>query len=163
MRFITLSILSILVTACEPISKNKADVIFHNGVIYTADNTQSTVNALAIKGNKIIFTGDFASAKTYLSEQTRLLDLEGKMVIPGLHDAHIHLAGIVETDSCDLASEPYTLDDLVPRLKTCIDRLQIPPGEWLSVDQWAYSLGNQPSDKYPTLRSALERFHPNIQ
>ena len=156
MRLITLSILSIFVTACEPISKNKADVIFYNGVIYTADNTQSTVNALALKGNKIIFTGDFASAKTYLSEQTRLLDLEGKMVIPGLHDAHIHLAGIVETDSCDLASEPYTLDDLVPRLKTCIDRLQIPPGEWLSVDQWAYSLGNQPSDKYPTLRSALD-------
>ena len=73
-------------------------------MIYTADNTQSIVNA---NQGVDIFTGDFASAKTYLSEQTRLLDLEGKMVIPGLHDAHIHLAGIVETDGCDSSEDLY--------------------------------------------------------
>ena len=150
------SIISLLITACAPKAENQADVVLFNGVIYTADNTQSTVSALAIKDNKIVYTGDNTTAQTYIGEQSRQLDLEGKMVIPGLHDAHIHLAGIVETDSCDLASIPYTLDDLVPRLKTCIERLQIPPGEWLSVDQWAYSLGNQPSEKYPTLRSALD-------
>ena len=150
------SIINLLMTACSPKAKNEADVVLLNGVIYTADKTQSTVSALVIKDNKIVYTGDNITAQTYIGERTRQLDLEGKMVIPGLHDAHIHLAGIVETDSCDLASTPYTLDDLVPRLKSCIERLQIPPGEWLSVDQWAYSLGNQPSEKYPTLRSALD-------
>lgn len=151
-----LPILAVLTTACGPAQQEKADVIFLDGVIYTANSSQSIANALAIKGDQIIYVGNDKTAQTYQGKQTRVVDLQGKMVIPGLHDAHIHLAGIVETDSCDLASEPYTLDDLVPRLKKCIDRLQIPPGEWLTVDQWTYSLGNEPSDKYPTLRSALD-------
>lgn len=155
MRLI-ISILCVFIAACGQTQQNSADIIFIDGVIYTADSAQSVASALAIKGNKIIYVGDSETAQSFSGKQTKLVDLEGKMMIPGLHDAHIHLAGIVETDSCDLASEAFTLDDLVPRLKQCIERLQIPPGEWLSVDQWSYGIGNEPSDKYPTLRSALD-------
>ena len=65
------------------------------------------------------------------------------MIIPGLHDVHVHLPGIVATDSCDLASLPLSLEELVPRLKTCT--ADIPPGEWLLVNQWSFTWGNEPS------------------
>ena len=72
------TIISLLITACAPKAENEADVVLFNGVIYTADNMQSTVSALAIKDNKIIYTGDTTTAQTYVGKQTRQLDLEVK-------------------------------------------------------------------------------------
>ena len=122
---------------CQKPTSNAADKVFIGGTIYTADGSQSVVSAMAIGGDQILALGTDSSVAALIGKQTEVIDLQGKMIIPGLHDVHIHLPGIVETDSCDLASTPYSLEDLVPRLKPCLDGLEA--GEWLSVDQWSYT------------------------
>lgn len=139
---------------CQKPTSNAADKVFIGGTIYTADGSQSVVSAMAIGGDQILALGTDSSVAALIGKQTEVIDLQGKMIIPGLHDVHIHLPGIVETDSCDLASTPYSLEDLVPRLKPCLDGLEA--GEWLSVDQWSYTSGNEPSEALPTVRAALD-------
>jgi predicted amidohydrolase YtcJ len=57
---------------------------------------------------------------------------------------------------CDLDSQPYSLELLVPVLQECISRYNIPPGEFLIVLQWNFSEGNQPSAALPHMRAALD-------
>ena len=146
----------LMASSCAEQKSISADTLFINGVIYTADSEQSVVSALAIKDDILVYAGDLDDAEQFIDVKTDIVDLKGKMIIPGLHDAHIHLAGIVETDTCDLASQSFTLEALVPRLKKCINRLQLPSGDWLTVEQWAFSGGNEPSVKLPTIRKALD-------
>ncbi|GAB3111600.1 amidohydrolase [Aestuariicella hydrocarbonica] len=133
-----------------------ADLVFTNGTIYTADKDHTLAQAIAVKGEEIVFVGSSEDVKRFVGERTQVKDLAGKLMLPGLHDAHLHPLGIVQLDACDLDSEAYTLADMVPVLKECINRYEVKKGEWLIVEQWAFTQGNEPSDEYPTLRAALD-------
>jgi len=148
--------LMLIATGCSEQKSVSADTLFINGVIYTADSEQSVASSLAVKDDILLYVGDLDTAEQFIGAETHVVDLKGNMIIPGLHDAHIHLAGIVETETCDLASQSFSLEALVPRLKKCINRLQLPLGEWLTVEQWAFSGGNKPSEKLTTIRKALD-------
>ena len=117
----------LIVSSCAEKKPVEADRLFLNGVIYTADNQQSVASALVIKDDILLYVGDTVVAEQYIGAQTKVVDLKGKMIIPGLHDAHIHLPGIVETDNCDLASEPFSLASIVPRIQQCICLLYTSP------------------------------------
>ena len=69
----------------------KADRVYVNGNIYTVDEEGSTASAIAVKDGQFIYVGDDAGAKAYIGPRTFVSDLEGKTVIPGLHDAHVHI------------------------------------------------------------------------
>jgi hypothetical protein len=133
-----------------------ADHVFLNGKIYTADANRSVAQAIAVRGNTITFVGNDDAAREYIGEQTEIHELEGKLVLPGLHDSHLHPEGVVQPDVCDLRSEPMALEEMVPFLQGCIERYEIADGEWLIVPQWSFSNGNQPSERYPTLVAALD-------
>jgi predicted amidohydrolase YtcJ len=68
----------------------KADLILTNGKIFTSDDKQLFVQALAIKGNKVLATGSYASIAKLASAKTKKIDLKGKTVVPGFNDAHDH-------------------------------------------------------------------------
>jgi len=68
-----------------------ADLILTNGNIFTSDTSQLFVEALAIKGNKIVAVGSNAAIRKLGSAKTRRIDLRGKTVVPGFNDAHDHL------------------------------------------------------------------------
>jgi predicted amidohydrolase YtcJ len=68
----------------------KADLILTNGKIFTSDTTQLYVEALAIKGNKILAVGSNAAIEKLASTYTKRIDLDGKTVVPGFNDAHDH-------------------------------------------------------------------------
>ncbi|MGH1373136.1 MAG: amidohydrolase [Cellvibrionaceae bacterium] len=138
------------------IASELADSVYLNGQVYTADNNQSIAEAIAIKDDEIIFVGSSEQARSFVGDETLVQDLDGKLLMPGLHDVHIHPLGIVKLDVCDFDSEPHSLDAMVPVLQECISRYDIKPGEWLMVEQWAFTQGNEPSAKYPTLRAALD-------
>ncbi|HEX9815265.1 MAG TPA: amidohydrolase family protein [Myxococcota bacterium] len=133
-----------------------ADHVFLNGKIYTADANRSVAQAIAVSGNVIVFVGDDEAAPNYIGEQTEIHELAGKLVLPGLHDAHLHPEGVVQPDVCDLQSKPMTLEELVSFLRGCIEHYEIADGEWLIVPQWSFSIGNQPNERYPTLVAALD-------
>ena len=70
----------------------KADVILINGVIATVDPAFRFVQALAVKGEEILYCGNNEAALQYGAEGTELLDLKGRLVLPGTVDAHVHAA-----------------------------------------------------------------------
>jgi predicted amidohydrolase YtcJ/mannose-6-phosphate isomerase-like protein (cupin superfamily) len=141
--------------ACGP-SVEPADLVLANAFVYTVDADRSVADAVAIRENKIVFVGNDKDVESFVGPDTDVRDLAGKMVLPGLHDVHLHPLYIAKGDICDLESRPRTLDAYVPFLSGCLNRYQIPEGEWLWADQWNFSTGNQPSERYPTMRAALD-------
>ena len=153
---ILMSALALFLSSCSNDDEIIAEKLFINSIIYTADKDQTVHSAMGIAEDRLVFVGAMSDTSDFIDDQTEIIDLNGKMIIPGLHDSHIHLPGIVKTDNCDLDSQAYTLAELVPRLKQCLNRLNLADGEWLTVEQWGYSQGNEPSVDFPTIRSALD-------
>jgi predicted amidohydrolase YtcJ len=80
-----------------------ADLVLTNARVYTVDPANVWAEAVAIQGDQIVYVGDDAGVKAYKSTNTRVVDLGGRMVVPGFQDVHIHpIAGGVEATACDL-------------------------------------------------------------
>ena len=74
-----------------PKAKNiSADLILFDGKVYTVDANRSWAEAVAVIDGKIAYVGSSTGAKKYKGPNTRLVDLEGKMLLPGFQDAHVH-------------------------------------------------------------------------
>src|SRR5271154_5077081 len=135
-----------------------ADLVLTNARIYTADRERSMAEALAVKGGKIVFVGSAADASSWVGPKTTVERLDGKLVLPGLIDSHIHPLDIVDLDVCNLDSRAQkTLRDLSAFVRACALRYRLPKGKWLMVYQWNYTNGNQPDAEFPTLRAALDQ------
>ncbi|WP_339670329.1 amidohydrolase family protein [Dasania marina] len=148
-----------LLTACdakEAGTTSKAEHVFSNAYIYTADQYASVVDTMAIADGRIIYTGSKQGVAEFIGDNTQQHDLAGKMLLPGFHDVHIHALDIVEREACDFNSEAMSLDSMVDFLRSCIQRYQIAEGQWLDVALWNFYKGNEPSQQYPTLRAALD-------
>lgn len=76
---------------------DKADAVWTNGEIYTADENDTFVEAVAVKDGKIIFTGSAADVEAYIGNDTEVTDLDGKFMIPGMTDSHLHAPGTMMT------------------------------------------------------------------
>ncbi len=108
-----------------------ADLILSGGHIYTADQGYPSAEAIVIEDDKIIFVGAEHEALTYRKPTTRLIDTQGKMVLPGFHDAHIHpLLGGRSMMGCDLAGAA-DLEALTAILRSC---LVLSEKQWLVAD-----------------------------
>ncbi len=70
---------------------DSADCVFTGGKGYTVDEKQPWAEAVAVRGNKIAYVGDAAGAKPLIGGATQVLDVAGKMVMPGFISAHDHL------------------------------------------------------------------------
>jgi predicted amidohydrolase YtcJ len=110
-----------------------ADIILTNGKIFTADDSKFYVQALAIKGNKIIATGTDADIAKLAGSTTKRIDIEGKTVVPGFNDAHDHLGWLSPVGVAFTYNEfkPAGLDK-----KTVLDSLTrsmkiAKPGQWV--------------------------------
>lgn len=144
------------VTAQPDAQTPVAEQVFLNGAIYTADTQQRSVSAMAISGDRIVFVGNDSEAGNWVGDKTIVTDLQGKRVLPGLHDAHVHPVGIIEVDDCNLDNEPVDLAELAAFASACLERLQVAPGEWLLVKQWNFAQNNKPAGELSTLRQALD-------
>ena len=96
LRLLYLSIGLLFFISCEGPQQdaNMADLIIYNGPIYTMDDNQPTVEAVASKGEEIIYVGDMKGAEALKGASTEMMDLEGKTMIPGFIESHAHMMGI---------------------------------------------------------------------
>ena len=67
-----------------------ADSIYHNGRVYTVDPEDSWAQAIAVKNGRLLAVGSDQQAAQFRGEQTVDVDLQGRMVMPGIHDMHLH-------------------------------------------------------------------------
>jgi predicted amidohydrolase YtcJ len=100
-------------------SEQAADLVFTNGAIYTVDARRNWSEALAILGGRIVFVGPSDGARAYTGSGTEVVDLKGKMVLPGFFDSHLHpveatslilsadLHGLQTSDECLAAVMAY--------------------------------------------------------
>ena len=96
----TVTLLTLL--ACTP-AEQKAELVLRNGAIYTVDAQRSWAEALALANGRIVYVGNNSGAEKFISDQTRVIDLQGKMVLPGFHDSHVHpVSGGIELGQCNL-------------------------------------------------------------
>lgn len=67
-----------------------ADYVFRHGAIYTIDSKRPTVDAIAVTGKKISYVGDDKGAEAWIGKKTKVIDLQGRMLLPGFVESHIH-------------------------------------------------------------------------
>ena len=133
-----------------------ADLVLTGARIYTADGERSMAESLAVRDGRIVYVGTKAGARGFIGPATKLRDLGGRLVLPGLIDSHVHADEIVRLDVCDLKNQPKSLAEITAFVQACIRDYHIGPGEWVVVRHWNYSYGNQPDAAHPSLRVALD-------
>lgn len=130
-RVLVLSVAAL--AACGP-SVEPADLLFVNGMVYTAEDASPTAEAVAVRGDSIVFVGSSAEAERYRGEGTEVVDLAGKVLLPGLTDAHAHLAGIGERELSLNLEGTQSLEEMLARVKARVD--QAAPGAWVVGRGW---------------------------
>ena len=112
-----------------------ADRILYNGKIYTLDSKSAWVEAVAISNGKFIFVGSNVEVAKYKSKQTIITDLEGKMAMPGLTDAHVHpvLGGTELMLECLFPSSADP-NEVAQTIKQCIS--DNPDSPWITGGRW---------------------------
>jgi predicted amidohydrolase YtcJ len=115
-----------------PLRANPADMLLVNGRIVTLDGASSINEALAIAGDRITATGSSGEIRKLAGADTKIIDLGGRTVIPGLIDSHIHLirAGFRYAGEVDWTGATG-IADAIERLRAAADRAK--PGAWLIV------------------------------
>ena len=96
-------------------SNRPADLVLLNGAIHPRAGDSVTVEALAVRNGLIVYAGSSAGAQSSIGESTRVIDLAGKMVLPGFHDTHMHPRGglgLAEARLDDLESREAILDSV---------------------------------------------------
>ncbi|HKQ99438.1 MAG TPA: amidohydrolase [Pyrinomonadaceae bacterium] len=138
------------------VAVESADLVFKNGIVYTVNERQPRAEAVAIKGNRIIFVGSNADVRKYEGKATRVVDLKGKVVVPGLTDSHYHLFGVGLREMTLNLEGTTSLEDLLSKLKARVERAR--PGEWITGRGWIETFWKPPV--FPT-RQDLDRVSPN--
>lgn len=99
-----------------------ADSVFRNGKVFTADAQNSVQQAVAVEGGRIVYVGDNAGAAAFLGPSTKVFDLGGKLMLPGLIDGHVHpIGGGAMLNTCSLEYLPLTEQQFLDRIQACLD------------------------------------------
>jgi len=139
------------------------DLILRNGNLITMDATGSRASAIGVKWGKIFRVGHDDNIQELASGETRVIDLDGRTVLPGFIDTHNHLSFygyLVSSVDCRAASGVESIDHIVERLREETGRT--PAGEW--VKGWGYAHYHLEENR-PVTREDLDRVsteHPIV-
>ena len=136
-----------------------ADTIIRNGRVLTVNPTNDIAEAVAIRGGRILAVGSSAEMEAFRGAETRVIDAEGKTVLPGFIDAHIHVGmfGLLGHGVIDVA---------YPKVKCIADIQQLiredaakkQPGEWIKLN--GYDHNKLAEGRHPT-KEELDDAAPN--
>lgn len=126
--------------------KDQADLLLTNGKIWTGNSAQPWASWIALKGETILELGD--ANNPYNGEAIKIIDLDGRLALPGFNDSHVHFASaghlLLNINLLDV-NDPETF---VHHVKETTSRL--PNGSWISRGDWgayeAWSMGSSGSD-----------------
>ncbi len=121
-----------------------ADLVITGGTIYTMDDQQPMVEAVAVKGDKIIFAGSNEGINKFKAETTEVLDLGGRTMTPGFIEGHGHIMGLGYNElNLDLLNTK-SYDQVVDMVKEAAEKAT--PGEWITGRGWHQSKWNMENE-----------------
>jgi predicted amidohydrolase YtcJ len=132
--FLILSILIIGLSLSGLQKSKKADLVLMNGKIVTVDEAKPEVQALAVSGDRIVAVGSNEEIKPYITQKTEVIDLEGKLAIPGFIDAHGHFTGLGRSKMVLNFMEVKDWDEVIAMTKEAVKKAK--PGEWIFGRGW---------------------------
>ncbi|MEO6810845.1 MAG: amidohydrolase [Isosphaeraceae bacterium] len=135
---------------------DKADLILHNGKVVTVDRDFSIGQALAVKGDHLLSVGSDADVLKTKGPKTTLIDLKGKMVLPGLIDSHTHPTGASMTEFDHPVPQMDTIQDVLDYVQSRAKVLGA--GNWVVVRQ--VFITRLKEQRYPT-RDELDKAAPD--
>lgn len=155
--FVTLVAGALLALGPSTSAAQTADIVLVNGNIITMDERAPRAEALAVQGQRLLAVGSNVDINRLKDARTRVVDLGGKTVVPGLVDGHLHFArlGADRGNSLDLTDTKSEADGAV-LVRRLAGRLK--PGEWITGDNW--HTGNWENPAWPT-RKSLDEAAPN--
>ena len=137
-----------------------ATLVLHSGKIFTVDQENSIHQAVAVYEDRIIFVGSDKDVQDFIGPETKTINLEDKLVLPGFIDSHVHLMGAgrlavkaekeVDIKYCDSVAE------VLEKIKEKV--LETPPGEW--VIGWGYMWTRFKEKRVPTAKE-LDQVAPD--
>ena len=122
-----------------------ADLAFVNGAIYTVDAASSRARAVAVRDGRIVAVGTDDDVRDHVGSGTEVVDLAGKMLLPGFQDAHVHAqGGGIDRLRVDM-SEVHSADEYARLIRTYADAN--PDADWILGGGWAMDIfpGGTPS------------------
>jgi predicted amidohydrolase YtcJ len=137
-------------------AQEPADLVFRGGRIYTVNDRAPVAEALAVRGGRIVYVGGAVEAERYVGPGTRVVELGERIVVPGLADAHAHLAGIGARELTLNLEGTSGLGDFLSRVETRGQTAR--PGEWITGTNWIET--HWPERRFPT-RQDLDRVAPD--
>jgi len=145
--------------SCANKAEAGADTVYLNGKVITADKAFSIAQAMAVKDGRFVGVGSSAEMQKYVAANTRVVDLQGKTVIPGLMDSHSHMngAGTAETTAQVIAAK--TVADAQAIIAAFINAKNVPPGKWVQTSRW-HPPSQLKEQRYLT-RQELDAVAPN--
>ncbi len=156
MRFIVWGLLFCSCCSLTVFSQVSADLVLLNGKIWTVNERQPEAEAVAVRGNRIIAVGSTKAIRQLIGQQTRVIDLQGRRVVPGFNDAHVHFfnggSGLASVQLRDAK----TPEEFTSRIAAFVAKT--PSGRWLLEGNWDHE--NWSPAKLPT-RQMIDALTPN--
>lgn len=110
------------------------DIIFLHGKIHTQNAQHEVVEALGVRGNRIVAVGTDQSVATLAGPKTRIVDLKGEVMLPGFIDAHTHPADSAQMlGKCSLDDKAAPFEKIKARIDACLAKNPGDPKRWYEV------------------------------
>lgn len=140
-----------------PVQSEPAEIVLKNGNIYTLNESRPKAEAIAIRYGQILAVGSNADMKNFENKRkTRVIDLKGQTVVPGLADSHYHFSGVGFREMNLNLEGTTSLQDFLTKVKARVDKAK--PGEWVTGRGWIETFWKPQA--FPT-RWDLDKIAPN--
>jgi predicted amidohydrolase YtcJ len=149
-------LIAICCAASGTLNAESAETVFVNGNIHTVNDRQPHAEVIAVKGGRIVFVGSNAEVAKYRTEAGRIVDLQGRTVVPGMTDAHCHIFGIGAREMNLNLEGTTSLEDFLAKVKERVQ--QTPPGQWVTGRGWIETFWKPQT--FPT-RMDLDKVSPD--
>lgn len=141
------AVLFLMLTAfmCGCNTHQPADLLIMGGKIYTVNDRQPVVEAVVITADTIVFAGTEQDARKWAGDKTKVIDLQGKTMIPGFIEGHGHFMGVGYNELDLDLMHVKSYDELVEKVQEAVAKAQ--PGQWIlgrgwHQDKWDVKPGN---------------------
>ncbi|HEX6880517.1 MAG TPA: amidohydrolase family protein, partial [Terriglobales bacterium] len=126
------------ISAAQPGNQKSeaADLLITNAKVYTVNARQPWAEAIAIRGDRIVFVGETRNAARFRSATTKIIDAGGRLVLPGIQDSHVHfVSGSRDLQTVDLDGAK-TIEEMQRRIRTFAKAH--PEESWIQGRGWMY-------------------------